>query len=148
MKKRNILSLSLLAVYCVPWAFLAMYGDKELGTMLPFVLLFCVAAVLGWFSRRIRLIQIAAAGNLLSCLTSCLFAGHLWAGDSHYFKPFHAIGFVLVLSALGLMVQFLIWNVKKDRSPAMSLLVGVVAVFLLLLVCMTGMLYFSMHSLA
>ena len=117
----------------IPWAFLAMYGDRELGTARLYVLLILSAILLGCVCRRNNCALLLVAGDLLSCLLSCVLANRFWDGNNFYFKPFGVTGWVLALCALVLMIHFLIWNIKKDRSPAMSLLVGVTAVFLLFL---------------
>lgn len=120
MKNRKTLAAVMLAVHCIPWAFLAMFGDSERNTMLVYVASFLILAGLGWCCRKLNCISWTLYGNLVSCLIYCLLSNQLWSAEANYFKPFGVTGFVLVLSAIMLMMQFLIWNVKKN-APLLCL---------------------------
>lgn len=142
MEKRKIGNLPVLLTCSIPWAFLALFGDKELHTVLLYGLWLLAAVVLGWLARKSNAVSPALMGNLLSCLISLLCAHCLTDWESWYFKPLGITGWVIALSVFSLMMQFLIWNYKQENEPAKSLLVAVcavaaalVAAVVILLVC-------------
>lgn len=143
MEKRKPRNVPVLLVSSIPWAFLAMYGDKTLHTSSFYALLLLAALVLGLLSRRFGCIPFAAAGNLLSCLISLLCAHCLTDWESWHFKPFGITGLVIALSLFPFMLQFLIWNFRKDRAPHVSLLYAVCAVTLVLAAVAILLLSFS-----
>lgn len=146
MKASKALSAAILAAYCVPWAFLALYGDEAYGTLLLYGVLLCVSAALGWLCRGMELVLLSVVGNFLSCGMSWVCAHVFLGGEGGYFKPFGVTGWVLALSLVTLMIQLLIWNWRKDKGPALSLLVGVCAVSLGFLAAMILLLVYSAWS--
>ena len=117
VKTRGISQYVFLGAYVVPYAFLAMYADRlwAYGLSLGWM------GLLGWLSGK-RDLKLALAGNFLSGLISCLCAWTLWRGDTGHFKPFSVTGWVLVLSAVSLMIQYLFWYPRTKKESWQTLL--------------------------
>ena len=133
MKKRKIAAPLLLACYALPYAFAALYGDREWDTVLLYGMLFGCTGILGCICGRMGRIKLGLAGNLLSAAVSGLCAWSLWQGENGYFKPFGAVGWVGFLSVVSLMIQYLLWYRRTQKEPWQSLLAAVCAVSLVLL---------------
>ena len=104
--------------YCIPFAFLAMFGDVTFDTMWLYVPAILGYGLLCWFSIRYRSLPVLLLGNVLSCGVSIicvkLFQTEEWAW---YFKPFSAETLVVIISAVALIVQLIVWfSVKKPAD--------------------------------
>ena len=112
--KRSTSSILILAAYCVPYAFLAMYGDYTFFSMWPYVLAAVAMAALGLYCGRTKRIPLALLGNLLSLAISCLltrcFATEHWY---YYFKAFPAEIRTVWLSGILLAIQAVPWWFAK-----------------------------------
>lgn len=143
METWKIKQILILIGYTIPWAFLALYGDKELHTSLFYVLIFLFSLILGLLCRKTRCFKLSIAGNLLSFLLSLLCTLTRTDWEDWYFIPFGIAGWVIVLSLFSWMVQFVIWNYKREMGPARALLVAVCTATLLLVAFIFLLLIFS-----
>ena len=126
MKKRNLLLLG----YCVPYAFLALYGDEAFGSVLGYVLLIAGAVILGWLCGKVEGAPFWW-GNALTAAISLLCTWVVYGNRmNHYFKPFSAVGLAAVLSAVSLGIQ---WLVKKRQWLVLGLASGAVGLMLLVM---------------
>lgn len=107
----------LLTGYCVPFAFLSVYGDASFGTMLFYGLMIAGFALLCWSALRTNNVVLIFAGNLLSFLSSHMaakLAGMEPMG--HYFKPFTARTLILAISAVGMFIHAAIVCIYMARK--------------------------------
>lgn len=98
----------LLMGYCIPFAFLSMYGDATYDTMLVYGLMIVGLSVLCFGVIKSKQFIVAILGNTLSFITSYIcvqeFYSDIWGW---YFKPFTANGLLVVISVIGALVQLL-----------------------------------------
>ena len=122
MKKRKHDVLVLL-IYSVPYVFLGMLGDVIWRTLLLYILM--VAAMVGllFYCMKTQRLVIAAFGNLVSFLSSCLFCQYFATEQwDYYFMFFPAIGRALQFSCILLVIQAVLWwfityyQKEKDAS--------------------------------
>ena len=99
--KRKLICMCLLALYCVPWTYLALWGDATHGTMLLYALMIVMHAVLCFAAIRTRHAWIAAVGSALSGAVSlmCVKYGPL-VEMSYSFKPFTAVHLTAAVSLM------------------------------------------------
>lgn len=113
MNKRLVNFLMILA-YCVPYQFLAMYGDYNFDTMLFYILMFLCFGILMWISARNNTVVTLVIGNLLSFFSSFLFIRYDPYDWSNYFHPFSPVGLLLFVTTILLLIQLLfICNFKN-----------------------------------
>ena len=120
MPKKTVHSISvvLLLAYCVPYAFLAVYGDAASGTVLFYGLMVAAFAALSRVALRIRRPCAAVAGQLLSLASStfCLWRTELETMN-WYFKPFSAHDVICLLSMAMILLQIVdIWRWRKKNQ--------------------------------
>ena len=119
MKKSFTKGLPILIGYCVPFTFLAMYGDVTHDSMWLYGLLILGMGLLCWYAVRIRSLWGLLGGNLLSLLTSYFCITQFQTADwQWYFKPFRAETLELLISFVITVVQLIIWllAVRKIRK--------------------------------
>ncbi len=95
MGMRNQAGALLFLAACVPYPFLAMYGDVAHGTMAFYGLLMACTALLVRVKRGLPVLLGSVASGALSCWCVWLFQAENWAG---YFKPLAPMQLALVLS--------------------------------------------------
>lgn len=112
----------LLIGYCVPFSFLAMYGDVTFGSMWLYVLLVLGYGLLCWLSIRFRSLSTLLLGNVISggisagCVAA--FQTEKW---SWYFKPFTPMTMVILISVVAFVVQLTIWlAINRKQLPKTS----------------------------
>ena len=112
--KRRTASCLILAAYCIPFAFLGMYGDYAFSSLWPYVLAAGAMAGLGWYCGKTKRIPLALLGNLLSLVISCLltqcFATEHW---NYYFKAFPVVIRTVWISGILLAIQAVPWWFAK-----------------------------------
>ena len=110
MKKKDVL---LLIPYCIPWIFLALYGDEAYGIAWQYGAVLAILAVGAGVLREHG--KVLLFGNLLSFCASLVLV-RLFGYDemNHYFKPFTAYGWVAVLTAVSAVMQMLVWKKQHD----------------------------------
>ena len=120
MRKAWIIRILLLIAYCIPFAFLSVYGDAVSGTMLFYGIMAVGLALLCWASLRTGNIAVFYLGNILSLCSSYAAAG-LWGLEpmGYYFKPFTAYFLMAAISVFVMIIQLIpirIYSAKKDAQ--------------------------------
>lgn len=115
-----------LIFYCIPWAFLALYGDAVYFWGWQYLLiLVCSAAAALFRHEQGRLLLL---GNILSFGISLLLICLVGFSEMNdYFKPFGAVGWTSLLSLFYGLVQWLVW---KRQWLVLGLLTVVLGLFL------------------
>ena len=110
MKKKDVL---MLLPYGIPWIFLTLYGDHTWGIAWQYGLVLAILAVgAGILKDSGRNLVL---GNLLTLGVSLVMVQLAGFDElNHYFKPFTAYGWVMVLTAASAVMQMLVW--KKQRE--------------------------------
>ena len=110
MKKKDVL---MLIPYCIPWVFLMLYADYSWSIAWQYGLILAILAVGAGIQKDSG--RTLVLGNLLTLGVSLVMV-RLFDFDelNHYFKPFTAYGWVMVLTAVSAMMQMLVW--KKQRE--------------------------------
>ena len=100
--------------YCLPYAFFGVYGDAVKDSILFYVMMFAVTGGLAAAAEVSHNIKTALAGNAVSTAVSYVcalaFVNERW---SWYFKPFRATELVLLIAALALCGQLVVWSEMK-----------------------------------
>ena len=107
----------LLAAYCIPYAYLAIWGDAVHGTMLLYALMAAAFFLLCKGAAKLRSVATVVIGNLISTAASCLCLAAFGPQDmAAYFKPFTAWSLLLVIFVLAAGLQMLyVWWVCKEK---------------------------------
>lgn len=118
MKKTFIRGL-LIFGYCIPFAFLAMNEDAQKGTMWFYLVMIIGFSVLCIGSIKTRNFWIVAVGNILSFVSSCIFAWHFHTEKwEYYFKPFLPNQLIIFETVIAFLIQIIIvlYFVKKGKG--------------------------------
>ena len=102
----------LLAAYCIPYAYLAIWGDAVHGTMLLYALMAAAFFLLCKGAAKLR-----SVATVISTAASCLCLAEFGPQDmAAYFKPFTAWSLLLVISLAATAVQgFYVWRRRKRQ---------------------------------
>lgn len=96
---------------CVPYAFLALWGDAQRGTLGLYALFLAGMAAILLLCRGKDAFLALLGADALSCLASCLcvflFQRERWNG---YFKPMTPLSLVFSLFLLALFLQLIAWR--------------------------------------
>lgn len=108
----------LLIGYCIPFAFLSVYGDATYDTMLLYGLMIASLSVLCFGVIKSKQFIVAILGNIISFITSYIcvqqFHTYKWGW---YFKPFTANGLLVVISVIATLVQLLfVYNSYRKQQ--------------------------------
>lgn len=109
----------LLLFYAFPYTFLAMYGDYAFGTVALYLPLAAALSVLCLLALRRGQPWLAAAGNLITFLSSRAFLTRIHGeGWESCFKPFTPLAFLTTVSLLALAVQavWILFDRKKRAA--------------------------------
>lgn len=109
MKKLWIIKLMMLFLYCIPFAFLAINGDANSGTMSFYGLMIVSFILLCWIALKTRNISIIFIGNILSSVSSYVIAklsGLKPLGE--YFKPFTSYNLIIAVSVVSILIHTII----------------------------------------
>lgn len=105
--------------YCVPYAFLAMYGDVQYGSMLLYALMIVCMGLLCRSCIKAKKLGVLLLGNVCSfavcAVCILLFAGERW---SWYFKPLLPYSMLLFVSVIALVLQLLIYQASAHKTPS------------------------------
>ena len=123
-------SFVLTAVHSLPWAFFALLADWQRHISWGYGALFAIVGILGWLWGKWGSGKHQLMGNLVSAALSCLLAWTFWREENAWFKPFGAVGWVMVLSLGTWMVQYLLRYSRSKKEPWQSLLAAVCAAVL------------------
>ena len=92
--------------YCMPYAFLALWGDAAHGTMLPYLPMAAAFFLLCNAAAKLRSMPVVIIGNLLSAAVSGVCLTLLGPRDmAAYFKPFTEWSLLLMISAAAAGLQ-------------------------------------------
>lgn len=109
----------LLIGYCIPFAFLSMYGDATYGTMLLYALMIAGLSILCSGVIKSKQFAVVIFGNMLSFIISYIFVQEFYTDKwGWYFKPFTANGLLIVISFFTILVQlfFVYRSYRKQRT--------------------------------
>lgn len=109
----------LLIGYCIPFAFLSMYGDATYDTMLLYALMIVALSVLCSSIIKLKQFIVVIFGNILSFITSYICVQQFYSDKwGWYFKPFTANGLLIAISVIAVLVQlfFVYSSYKKQRA--------------------------------
>lgn len=109
----------IVAACCIPYAFLALYGDAVYGTLAFYAILIAASAIICYSSIRTRNILLLYLGNVASFGVS--LAATLLSGLNQmnwYFKPFTDVSLVIAISALTVVIHtiFVIISLKRLKQ--------------------------------
>lgn len=112
----------LLIGYCIPFAFLSMYGDVTYDTMLLYGLMIAGLSLLCFSVIKSKQFIVVILGNILSFITSFICIQQFYTNIntdkwSWYFKPFTATAMLVIISILALLIQlvFIYFHWKKSK---------------------------------
>ena len=119
LSRKWLIRILLLPAYCVPFAFLCVYGDAVSGTMLFYGAMIAGFGLLCWGALKTQNVAIVYIGNALSFVSSCAAAKLSGlAPMGHYFKPFTSHSLIAAISAAAVIVHtiaVMIYMAKKKR---------------------------------
>ncbi len=90
--KKAVVSLVIIALFCVPFAYLALKTDFEQASMIGYIPLIGASIVLSVIGTKYNCIPAVVVGNIVSLIVSYYYVSHYNGGESWdgYFKPFDA----------------------------------------------------------
>ena len=102
---------------CVPYAFLALWGDAQRGTLGLYALFLAGMAALLLLCRGKDAFLAMLGADTLNCLSSCLcvilFQRESWSG---HFQPMTPLSLVFSLFLLALLLQLALWRPPDGRE--------------------------------
>lgn len=117
--KEQIVKVLLLLGYCIPFVFLAMNEDAATGTLWFSLIMVAGFSTLCFVSIKHKKTWIVVVGNILSFVSSCIFAWlfqtEKWA---YYFKPFSPNQLIIFETAIAFLIQiiFVIPYQRKENN--------------------------------
>lgn len=116
MKGKMLNITSVLIGYCIPFSFLAMYGDVTFDSMWLYGLLIVGFGFLCWGCIQCHSLISLMLGNTFSCGVSIICVTLFRTSDwTWYFKPFTAVSMVMLLSVVVFIIQLVIWRIVTSR---------------------------------
>lgn len=116
--KKNIIRIILLLCYCVPFVFLAMNEDITTGTLWFYLIMIFGFSALCGISIKTKNYSIVVIGNIISFISSCIFALNFQTGKwEYYFKPFlpHQLIIFETIVAFIIQIIFVTSNMRKKK---------------------------------
>lgn len=109
MNKKRVRRLMLL-FYCIPFVFLAMYGDALSGSMMFYGVMLAGFSLLCGIAFMTNNTNVLITGNLFSFFSSAIFTliylpGSEW---NWYFKPLTPILLLILITAILFSIQYTI----------------------------------------
>lgn len=113
--KKIVVSLIIIALFCVPVAYLALKIDFEQASMIGYIPLIGTSIVLSVIGTKYNCIPAVVVGNIVSLIISYYFVSHYNGGDrwEGYFKPFNASIMLYIISVLNLIPQLITFLIIK-----------------------------------
>lgn len=106
---KDLKKLILLLGYCVPFVFLAMNEDATVGTLWFYLIMIVGFGVLSFISAKSKNIWIVFVGNVLSFVSSCIFAWNFQTPKwEYYFKPFLPNTLIIFETVIAFVIQIII----------------------------------------
>ncbi len=117
---KNLIRIILLLFYCVPYVFLAMNEDALTGTLWFYLVMIIGFSVLCYFCIKTKNYGIVIIGNILSFISSCIFALCFHTDKwEYYFKPFLPNQLIIFETVIALFIQmiftFRFYKKSKER---------------------------------
>ena len=117
MRKTLYFRILLLIAYCIPYAYLAVWGDGVQRTMIFYGVMVVGLSLLCWGAIKTNDLPLLAAGNILSFTVSFAAARFTdLAPMGEYFKPFTSLTLIAAISLIAVGLQnltFMIFTRKK-----------------------------------
>lgn len=116
--KKNIARIILILGYCLPFVFLAMNEDATTGTLWFYLIMIAGFGALCFGSIKTKSLWIVFWGNILSFISSCIFAWFLRTEKwEYYFKPFLPNQLIIFETVIAFAIQsiFVIRYVRKNN---------------------------------
>lgn len=117
--KKIFIKILLLLGYCIPFVFLAMNEDATVGTLWFYLVMIIGFCGLCYFSAKTKNSWIVIVGNILSFLSSCIFAWNFQTEKwEYYFKPFLPNQLIIFETVIAVVIQLIVavCLVKKKRG--------------------------------
>ena len=118
--KKNITKALLLLGYCLPFVFLAMNEDVTTGTLWFYLIMIIGFGTLCFGSIKANNSLIVLVGNILSfvssCIFACLFQTEKW---EYYFKPFLPNQLIIFETIIVFFIQIIFvvyYSIKSNKS--------------------------------
>ena len=118
MKKAQKFRIIMLIAYCIPYAYLAVWGDGVQRTMIFYGVMVVGLSLLCWGAIKTNDLPLLAAGNILTFTVSfaaARFTNLAPMGD--YFKTFTSLTLIAAISLIAVGLQnltFMILTRKKQ----------------------------------
>lgn len=107
--KKPVLRLLLILGYCIPFVFLAMNEDATFGTLWFYLIMAVGFGGLSYISAKSKNTWIMVVGNILSFVSTCLFAWYFQTEKwEYYFKPFLPNQLIIIETVIAFVVQIII----------------------------------------
>ncbi len=116
--KDYIIKIILILVYCLPFVFFAMNEDVIAGTLWFYLIMIVGFSTLCFASIKTGNSWIVFAGNILSFISSCIFA---WIFKTekweYYFKPFLPNQLIIFETVIAFVIQIIfVLHHKKMKN--------------------------------
>ncbi len=113
--KKPLIRVLLLLGYCIPFVFLAMNEDAITGTLWFYLVMILGFGALCYASVKTKNSQLVIAGNILSFVSSCVFAWFFRTEKwEYYFKPFLPNQLIVFETVIVFVIQIIfIMNYNK-----------------------------------
>ena len=106
---KKMLKAVLLLCYLTPFVFLAMNEDVTKGTLWFYLVMIVGFGTLSYLSAKTKNCLIVIIGNVLSFISSCIFAYSFQTEKwEYYFKPFLPNELIIFESVIAFIVQLVI----------------------------------------
>jgi len=107
--KNLIIRIVLFLGYLVPYVFLAMNEDALSGTLWFYLVMILSFGALCYFSAKTQNTFIILLGNILSFISSCIFAWNFQTEKwEYYFKPFLPNQLIIFETVVAVIIQAII----------------------------------------
>lgn len=122
MNKKRVRRLMLL-FYCIPFVFLAMYGDALSGSMMFYGVMLAGFSLLCGIAFMTNNTNVLITGNLFSFFSSAIFTliylpGSEW---NWYFKPLTPMFLLILITTISVLIHYTIiklFNTFKNRKQS------------------------------
>lgn len=119
--KRTITKALLLLGYCLPFVFFAMNEDATTGTLWFYLIMIAGFGTLCFVSIKTKNYLIVVVGNILSFVSSCIFAWFFQTEKwEYYFKPFLPNQLIIFETIIVFLIQ-IIFDVYYSRKSNKSI---------------------------
>lgn len=117
--KKLITRILLISGYCIPFVFLAMNEDAVTGTLWFYLVMILGFGALCYSCVKTKNTIIVVLGNLLSFVSSCIFAWFFQTEKwEYYFKPFLPNQLIIFETVIAFAIQIIValCLVKRNKK--------------------------------